>query len=60
MRRARGHLAFTTGFKNRLAAVVNWATAFFGRGRRQRTTTEQQVLALTREFEVPGELTSGA
>jgi NADH dehydrogenase len=31
------HLAFLTGFKNRLAAVADWAVAFLGRGRRQRT-----------------------
>ena len=39
------HLAFLTGFKNRIAAVANWAVAFLGRGRRQRTITEQQVFA---------------
>ena len=38
------HLAFLTGFKNRVAAVANWAVAFLGRGRRQRTITKQQVL----------------
>ena len=42
------HLVFITGFKNRLAAVANWAVAFLGRGRRQRTITEQQVLARAR------------
>jgi NADH dehydrogenase len=42
------HLAFLTGFKNRVAAVANWAVAFLGRGRPQRTITEQQVLARTR------------
>jgi NADH dehydrogenase len=44
------HLAFLTGFKNRLAAVANWAGAFLGNGRRQRTITEQQVFARTREI----------
>ena len=39
------HLAFMTGFKNRAAAVLNWAVAFLGRARRQRTITEQQVFA---------------
>ena len=39
------HLVFITGFKNRLAAVADWAVAFLGRGRRQRTITKQQVLA---------------
>jgi NADH dehydrogenase len=41
------HLAFLTGFKNRVSAVANWAVAFLGRGRRQRTITKQQVLART-------------
>jgi NADH:ubiquinone reductase (H+-translocating) len=42
------HLVFITGFKNRVAAVADWAVAFLGRGRRQRTITEQQVLARAR------------
>jgi NADH:ubiquinone reductase (H+-translocating) len=42
------HLAFLTGFKNRIAAVANWAVAFVGRDRRrQRTISEQQVFART-------------
>ena len=41
------HLAFLTGFKNRIAAVANWAVAFLGHDRRQRTITEQQVFART-------------
>jgi NADH dehydrogenase len=47
------HLAFLTGFKNRFAAVLNWAVAFLGRRRRQRTITEQQVFARTRALEQP-------
>jgi NADH:ubiquinone reductase (H+-translocating) len=39
------HLAFLTGFKNRFAAVANWSVAFLGRGRRQRTVTNQQIFA---------------
>jgi NADH dehydrogenase len=39
------HLTFLTGFKNRLAALANWAFAFLGRRRRQRTITVQQVVA---------------
>jgi NADH dehydrogenase len=39
------HLTFLTGFKNRLAALTNWAFAFLGRRRRQRTITLQQVVA---------------
>ncbi|HEY6758555.1 MAG TPA: NAD(P)/FAD-dependent oxidoreductase [Baekduia sp.] len=42
------HLVFLNGFKNRFAAVANWAVAFLGHGRRQRTITERQVLARTR------------
>jgi NADH:ubiquinone reductase (H+-translocating) len=41
------HLAFLTGFKNRVSAVANWAVAFLGRGRRQRTITKQEVFART-------------
>jgi NADH:ubiquinone reductase (H+-translocating) len=46
------HLTFLVGFKNRLSAVANWVIAFLGRGRRQRTITEQQVLARTRGLEL--------
>jgi NADH:ubiquinone reductase (H+-translocating) len=46
------HLAFLTGFKNRVSAIANWAVAFLGRGRRQRTITKQQVLARTRQLEL--------
>jgi NADH:ubiquinone reductase (H+-translocating) len=42
------HLAFLTGFKNRVSAVANWTVAFVGRGRRQRTITARQVLGRTR------------
>jgi NADH dehydrogenase len=38
------HLAFTTGFKNRLSAVANWTPAFLARGRRQRSLTEQALV----------------
>jgi NADH:ubiquinone reductase (H+-translocating) len=46
------HLAFLTGFKNRISAVANWAVAFLGRGRRQRTITKQQVLARTGDLDL--------
>ncbi len=39
------HLVFLTGFKSRVAVVFNWAIAFIGRGRPQRTITTQQVIA---------------
>ena len=43
------HLAFLTGFENRLAVIANWAVAVMGQGRRQRAITEQQVFACTRD-----------
>jgi NADH dehydrogenase len=46
------HLTFLTGFKNRMAALANWAVAFLGRGRRQRTITRQQTLARTHELDL--------
>jgi NADH dehydrogenase len=42
------HLTFLTGFKNRLATLADWTIAFLGRGRSQRTITEQQALVRTR------------
>jgi NADH dehydrogenase len=39
------HLAFLTGFKNRLATLPRWAFTFIGNGRPQRTITMQQVVA---------------
>ena len=37
------HLFYLTGFKNRLTAVLHWAVSFLGRGRSERTATEQQI-----------------
>jgi NADH dehydrogenase len=37
------HLFYVTGFKNRVTAVLHWAVSFVGRGRSERTTTEQQI-----------------
>jgi NADH dehydrogenase len=45
------HLFYVTGFKNRITAVLHWAVSFLGRGRSERTATEQQIfgrIALTR------------
>jgi NADH:ubiquinone reductase (H+-translocating) len=47
------HLVNLTGFRNRLSALASWAVAFLGRGRGQRTITEQQVLARTRSSQTP-------
>ena len=37
------HLAFLTGFRNRLAALVAWSWAFIGRSRSQRAFTVESV-----------------
>jgi NADH dehydrogenase len=39
------HLVYITGFKNRVTALLHWAVSFIGRGRSERTTTEQQIFA---------------
>jgi len=39
------HLAFLTGFKNRVTTVFHWAVSFIGRGRAERTITMKQFLA---------------
>src|SRR4029077_12174600 len=39
------HLIYITGFKSRLTALLHWFISFLGRGRAERTTTEQQVFA---------------
>ncbi|VXC45101.1 NAD(P)/FAD-dependent oxidoreductase [Nocardioides sp. AX2bis] len=37
------HLVYITGFKNRITAVLHWFISFLGRGRSERTSTEQQI-----------------
>ncbi len=39
------HLVYITGFKSRVTAVLHWLVSFLGRGRSQRTATEQQIFA---------------
>jgi NADH dehydrogenase len=39
------HLVYITGFKNRVTALLHWFVSFVGRGRSERTTTEQQIFA---------------
>ncbi|HZJ06159.1 MAG TPA: NAD(P)/FAD-dependent oxidoreductase [Nocardioidaceae bacterium] len=39
------HIVYLTGFKNRLTALLHWLVSFIGRGRSERTTTEQQIFA---------------
>ena len=41
------HLFYITGFKNRISAVMHWFVSFLGRGRSERTSTEQQIFART-------------
>jgi len=41
------HLVYLVGFKNRLTTLLHWAVTFIGRGRSERTATEQQVFART-------------
>ena len=41
------HLVYITGFKNRLTTVLHWLVSFLGRGRSERTATEQQIFART-------------
>jgi NADH dehydrogenase len=37
------HLMYIVGFKSRITTVLHWVVSFLGRGRSQRTATEQQV-----------------
>ncbi len=39
------HVFYLVGFKNRATTVLHWAVSFLGRGRAQRTTTHQQIVA---------------
>jgi NADH dehydrogenase len=48
------HVVGLTGFKNRVAALFNWAAAFLGRGRPQRVITAQQVFARRALEQQPG------
>ena len=41
------HLVYITGFKSQVTALLHWAISFVGRGRSERTTTEQQIFART-------------
>jgi NADH dehydrogenase len=39
------HLVYITGFKNQVTALLHWFVSFVGRGRSERTATEQQIFA---------------
>jgi len=41
------HLVYIIGFKSRLTTLLHWTVSFLGRGRSERTVTEQQVFART-------------
>jgi NADH dehydrogenase len=49
------HVLYLVGFKNRVTTVLHWAVSFIGRGRAQRTTTAQQLIARSavRQLGVP-------
>jgi NADH dehydrogenase len=49
------HLVWLTGFKNRVLVLAHWTIAFLGRGRAERTITEQQVFG-RRALEAADEL----
>ena len=39
------HLLYLVGFRSRASTLLSWAVTFFGRGRAQMASTEQQVFA---------------
>jgi NADH dehydrogenase len=39
------HLVYIIGFKHRLTTLLHWTVSFIGRGRSERTVTEQQIFA---------------
>jgi len=39
------HIAYLVGFKHRVTTLLHWAITFLGRGRAERTITEQQIFA---------------
>ena len=39
------HLVYIIGFKHRVTTLLHWAVSFVGRGRSERTITEQQIVA---------------
>ena len=41
------HLVYIIGFKNRLTTLLHWTVSFLGRGRAERTATQQQVAGRT-------------
>jgi NADH dehydrogenase len=39
------HLVYIIGFKHRVTTLLHWAVSFVGRGRSERTVTQQQIFA---------------
>ena len=39
------HLVYIIGFKSRITTLLHWAVSFVGRGRSERTMTQQQIFA---------------
>jgi NADH:ubiquinone reductase (H+-translocating) len=53
------HIAFLTGFRNRLGALITWWFAFSRDIRRERTFTTQQLETLRDVYDVPPDALSG-
>ena len=51
------HLVYLVGFKNRLTTLLHWAVSFVGRGRSERTVTEQQIFARQALQQLGGDFT---
>jgi NADH dehydrogenase len=47
------HIAFLTGYRNRLAAVLTWAVTFTRDARRERTFTTRQIESLREHYTAP-------
>ncbi len=48
------HLVYIIGFKSRVTTLLHWLVSFVGRGRSERTVTEQQVFARLALARTPG------
>ncbi|MCE0767759.1 NAD(P)/FAD-dependent oxidoreductase [Pseudonocardia kujensis] len=54
------HLAFLTGYRNRVGAVLTWTAAFARDARRERTFTTQEIETLGDVYDQAGTGTAGA
>ena len=48
------HIAFLTGYRNRLAALLTWAVTFTRDARRERAFTTRQIGSLRELYATPG------